>query len=73
MIAQAMRSAIAPVSIPTNTELRLHTTTNNPDAMQSVRAKHVSTKGRQRCPENVVTTPRNPKTPNAIWVNARTF
>jgi hypothetical protein len=31
MIAQAMRSAIAPVRIPTNTELRLQTTTNNPN------------------------------------------
>jgi hypothetical protein len=73
MIAQATRSAIAPVRSPTNTVLRFHTTANTPDAMASVMAKHVSTNGRQRRPRNVVTTPRSAKRPNAIYVKACTF
>ena len=43
MIAQAMRSAIAPVRIPMKTELRLHTTVNNPDATTTVMVRQVRT------------------------------
>jgi hypothetical protein len=39
MIAQAMRSAIGSGQGPTNTELRFHTITNNPDATECVMAR----------------------------------
>ena len=73
MIAEAMSSATAPVKIPTNTELQLHTTTNILDAMESVVAKHFRANGRQRRTQNVVTTPRSPKSPNTICVKACSF
>ena len=73
MIAQAMRSANAPVRIPINLEPQLHTTTSNPVVTTSVIVKHLSNYGCQRRPSNVVTTPRSPKIQTVVSGNCLYF
>jgi len=63
MIAQAMRSAIAPVRIPMKTELRLHTTVNNPDATTTVMVRQVRTTVASAAPRTTSQPPEIPKTP----------
>src|SRR5215510_2618062 len=73
MIAQATRNATAPVKIPTRTELRLHATTNIPDATHKLRAKQASTTGRKRRAVKLVTSPSSANSPKAICATSCTF
>src|SRR5262249_38052932 len=55
------------------TELRLHATTNIPDATHKLRAKQASTTGRKRRAVKLVTSPSSANSPKAICATACTF